>query len=91
MESTLISFFSDILNTSGPYGLVAILCWVIWRVNEKKDKDLRVLTQKVITMAEAQTAAIVKIETAIVSLKVTIQRQRETNLRKREAYRKKGA
>ena len=29
------------LQATGPYGLVAVLGWAFWRVNEKKDAQLR--------------------------------------------------
>ena len=34
------------LQATGPYGLVAVLGWAFWRVNEKKDAQLRELFDK---------------------------------------------
>lgn len=72
MEPVAFSGFVDILTASGPYGLVTVLGWAFWRVNEKKDRELKDLSQQVISMASAQTEAIVKIETAIVALRIAI-------------------
>jgi hypothetical protein len=73
MESSLIPLVADVLSATGPYGFVAILSWAIWRVNERKDKELKLLTEKVITLAEAQTQAITKVESALLSLKGAIE------------------
>jgi hypothetical protein len=72
MEPTVLSTFAEVLKATGPYGLVVILGWAFWFVNEKKDRELKVLSQKVVSMAEAQTAAIVKVENALVALKEAI-------------------
>ena len=53
--------------------IVAILGWAFWRINEKKDRELKSLSQKVVDLAEAQTAAILKMESALVALKNTIE------------------
>src|SRR5690606_20367069 len=63
------SSIAQMLQATGPYGLVAILGWAFWRVNEKKDRELKVLGEKVVAMAEAQTAAIIKVEAALVALR----------------------
>ena len=46
------------LQATGPYGLVAVLGWAFWRVNEKKDAQLRELFDKVAEMGRAQTEAV---------------------------------
>jgi hypothetical protein len=52
---------------------VCILGWAFWRINEKKDRELKALSQKVVEMAQAQTAAIVGVEAALVALKDAIE------------------
>mgnify|MGYP000119513038 CR=1 FL=1 len=42
------------LQATGPYGLVAVLGWAFWRVNEKKDAQLRELFDKVAVVAGTQ-------------------------------------
>ena len=42
------------LQATGPYGLVAVLGWAFWRVNEKKDRELKALHEKIVVLAEAQ-------------------------------------
>jgi hypothetical protein len=60
------------LQATGPYGLVAVLGWAFWRVNEKKDHELKALHEKIIVLAEAQTAAVIKVEAALVALRDAI-------------------
>ena len=72
MDPSSFTTIAEVLNATGPYGLVAILGWAFWRINEKKDRELKLLSQKVVSMAEAQTAAITKVEAALVALKEAI-------------------
>jgi hypothetical protein len=61
------------LQATGPYGLVGVLGWAIWRVNEKKDAALRELYDKVAEISRAQTEAVIKVEAALVALKDAIE------------------
>jgi len=72
MDPSGISTIAEILTATGPYGLVALLAWAFWRVNEKKDRQLRALYDQVVALSEAQTAAITKVEAALVALKEAI-------------------
>lgn len=36
MEPTAFAAFAEFLKATGPYGLVAVLGWAFWRVNEKE-------------------------------------------------------
>ena len=72
MDPSSISTIAEILTATGPYGLVALLAWAFWRVNEKKDRQLRALYDQVVALSEAQTAAITKVEAALVALKEAI-------------------
>ena len=72
MDPNAISTIAELLTATGPYGLVAILAWAFWRINEKKDRQLRALYDKVVELSEAQTAAITKMEAALVALKEAI-------------------
>lgn len=73
MDPTGFSTIAEILQATGPYGLVAILGWAFWRVNEKKDNELKALHERMVTMAEQQTAAVTKVEAALVALKEAIE------------------
>ena len=73
MDPATISPFVNLLSASGPYGLVCVLGWAFWRINEKKDRELKLLSQKIVEMAQAQTAAIVGVEAALVALKDAIE------------------
>ncbi len=72
MEPTAIHPIAEILSASGPYGLVAILGWAFWFTNEKKGRQMRELFNRVAALSEAQTAATVKVEAALVALKEAI-------------------
>jgi len=76
MDPSSFTTIAEVLKATGPYGLVAVLGWAFWRVNEKKDRELKDLHATVVQMAEAQTAAIVKVETALVALKEAIREMR---------------
>jgi len=49
------------------------LAWASWKVNEKKDAQLRELFDKVAEMGCAQTEAVTKVEAALVALKDAIE------------------
>lgn len=67
------SSIAQMPQATGPYGLVAILGWAFWRVNEKKDRELKALHEKIVELAEAQTTAIVNVEAALVALRDAIE------------------
>ena len=69
MDSSHWLSIGELLRITGPYGLVTILGWAFWRLSEKKDAHLRELYAQVIDMSAAQTAAITKMESALVMLK----------------------
>ena len=72
MDGTQISTIAEILTASGPYGFVAILGVAYWKLTQKKDGQMRELFDRVAELSEAQTAAVVKVEAALVALKETI-------------------
>ncbi len=60
------------LEATGPYGLVAAMGWAFWRMNERKDSAIRDLYEQVAELSRVQTAAITKMEAALVALKEAI-------------------
>ena len=72
MDPSSFSTLAEILKTTGPYGLVAVLGWAFWHMSDRKDRELKALHEKIVTLAEAQTAAITKVEAALVALKEAI-------------------
>lgn len=72
MDPSAFSMIADFLKATGPYGLVAVLGWAFWRLSERKDRELKSLHERLVSMAEAQTAAITKVEAALVALKEAI-------------------
>ena len=45
MEPFAVRPLADILAASGPYGFVVVLGWAFWKINEKKDRELKALSQ----------------------------------------------
>jgi hypothetical protein len=72
MEPGGLGTFAEVLQATGPYGLVCVLGWAFWKVNEKKDASLQMLCERLGDLSEAQTAAMVKVEAALVALKEAI-------------------
>jgi len=64
---------ASFLKATGPYGLVSVLAWAFWRINEKKDRELKALHERMMSMAEEQTVAVTKVEAALVALKEAIE------------------
>lgn len=76
MDLVSVTSIADILAAWGPYGFVAVLGWAFWKVNERKDRELKAIYNQMIQLSEQQTAAITKVEAALVALKEAIDRLR---------------
>ena len=72
-SEAVVSGIAAWLQATGPYGIVAILGWAFWKINERKDAALRELYERVAEMGRAQTEATVKVEAALVALKEAIE------------------
>ena len=72
MEPSALTMIADVLKATGPYGLVAVLGWAFWRLSERKDRELKALHERLLSMSEVQTAAITKMEAALMALKEAI-------------------
>lgn len=72
-----LSHIASWLQATGPYGLVAIVGWAFWRVNERKDAQLRELFNTLAEMGLRQTEAVTKVEAALIALKSAIQDLRD--------------
>jgi len=66
----------ELLQSTGPYGMMAIVGWAFWRVNEKKDKELREFYEQLVKLSETQTETIVKVEMALVGLREALRSYR---------------
>lgn len=73
MEVASIGAISEILANTAPWGFIALLAWGFWRINERKDKQLVDMHQRLIAIAEAQTHATAKMESALVALRTAIE------------------
>ncbi|MGE0326987.1 MAG: hypothetical protein AB7K71_36595 [Polyangiaceae bacterium] len=67
-----VTSIADYLRETGPYGLVAALGWAFWKISEKKDAAIRDLYEQVADLGRIQTAAITKMEAALVGLKEAV-------------------
>ena len=74
MDPSAIAPIADVLSASSPYGVLVFLSWFLFRLQDKKDKEIRDLYQKVVELSEAQTAAITKVESALNALRDAIDR-----------------
>jgi hypothetical protein len=74
MEVNTIETLAALLTATGPFGVVGILSWAYWRLSERKDRELRNLYDRLIRLAETQTAAVVKLDAALVSIKDIVAR-----------------
>jgi len=72
MDPSGISTIAEVLAASGPYGFLAILGIAYWKLSQKKDRQMRELFDRVLELSETQTAAITKVEAALVALKEAI-------------------
>ena len=52
--------------------ILAILSIAYWKLSQKKDRQMRELFDRVLELSETQTAAITKVEAALVALKEAI-------------------
>ena len=68
MDATGISTVAEILSATGPYGFLAILGAAYWKLTQKKDREMRELFDRVVKLAEAQTAAIYELKAVMRSL-----------------------
>ena len=72
MEIALISSISEMLANTAPWGFIGLISWAFWRINERKDKQLVDMHRRLIELAEAQTFAMSKMESALVALRPAI-------------------
>jgi len=68
-----IAAIANILEATSPFGFIALLAWGFWRVNDRKDKQLTAMHERLISIAEKQTEAMAKMESALVSLRSAIE------------------
>ena len=49
MDPSSFTTIAEVLKATGPYGLVAVLGWAFWRMNSRKDQELKSLHEKIVT------------------------------------------
>ena len=67
-----VTGLAQVLDATGPYGFVAVLFYLFVKVTERKDRELKAMTEKLMALTEAQTTAIVKVESALIALRAAI-------------------
>ncbi len=73
MDSENLAAIATVLEATTPYGIVAVLGWAYFKLAEKKDCEIKKLNQRVVALAEKQTAALIKVEAALVALRSAIE------------------
>jgi hypothetical protein len=74
LETSIMKEIADFLAASGMYGIVSILGIAYWKMATKKDELLHTIYNRLIELTQAQTAALVDVKGALVSLKEAIER-----------------
>ncbi|MCP4678761.1 MAG: hypothetical protein GY854_25395 [Deltaproteobacteria bacterium] len=74
MDTASFSAIAQVMSATSPYGVLVILGWSYWRLNEKKDKEIKELNERMADLGERQVAAMTKMEGAIWALKEAIDR-----------------
>jgi hypothetical protein len=77
MEPDSLSTVAQVLSATGPYGFVAVLSWALWRVLDRKDRQLRTVYDRLVQLSEVQAGALAKVEAALVALRQAIERFRK--------------
>ena len=78
MDPATLSTIAQVLQATGPYGLVVVLGWALWKYGDRKDRELKTLYERVLEMSAAQTNGISKMEAALVSLRDAIRGIKDT-------------
>ena len=76
MDPTTLTGAISILREGGVYACLALLGWAYWRQVGRKDGELKALYERLVTLAEGQTAALTKVHEALRSLREAIQELR---------------
>lgn len=84
MDVSAIDTLAALLTATGPYGLVAVLSWAYWKLADRKDRELRGIYDRLIRLAETQTAAVAHLESALVALKDVVSRCPQNGSRPQE-------
>ncbi len=73
MDTSTISGLAELMAASGPYGLLAIVVVFFYKFNDRKDKEIKEMHERMVELAEKQTAAITKVEAALQALRSAIE------------------
>ena len=63
---------TNMLQASGPWGLVAVLGWAFWRVQNRKDNEVKGLYERIGELCEKQISATIRMESSIKELTASI-------------------
>ena len=73
MDLAVIKPIAEWLAATAPWGALVVVSYAFWRINERKDKQLIDMHERLIAISEAQTSAISKMEIALQALKSAIE------------------
>lgn len=76
MDSVNIGVIAEVLSATSPWGILAVLFIGYTKLQERKDKQIKELSNRLIELSERHVSALAKVESALVSLKEAIDRIR---------------
>ncbi len=72
MSEPSLTVLVDVLSASSPYGMLAATLWAFWRINERKDNQMRQMHERIVDLAQKQTQALTRVESALLALRDAI-------------------
>lgn len=73
MDLTMASATAEILKAGSPWVMLVFMGWYLYRMQEKKDKDVKVIYNRLIDLVEKQTLFLGKVESALDALKKSVE------------------
>lgn len=64
---------TNLLQSSGPWGMVALFGWAFWRVQTRKDSEVKSLYERIGDLCEKQIGATMRMEQAVKDLTAALQ------------------
>ena len=73
MDLAVIQPVAEWLAATAPWGALVVVGYAFWKINERKDKQLIDMHERLIAISETQILAISKVESALQALKSAIE------------------
>ncbi len=72
MSEPSLTMLTNVLSVSSPWGILAVTLWGFWKINEKKDSQMRQMHERIVDLAQKQTEALTRVESALLALRDAI-------------------